>query len=133
MPRAVWATAVAQTLDTTTSPNERAAKLPNTTSRAKSTPATGALKVALMAPAAPAATMSFTSSTPSPMVCASVLPSDEPIWTMGPSRPREPPDPMEMALAIALAKATRGRMRPPLMRNANCTSGIPCPLASGDQ
>jgi len=37
----------------------------------------------------------------------------EPIWTIGPSRPTDPPEPMQTAEARALTRATRGRMRPP--------------------
>ena len=50
---------------------------------------------------------------------------------MGPSRPTDPPDPMESADPNAFTMATRGRMRPPRCRTAYWTSGIPCPCASG--
>ena len=42
----------------------------------------------------------------------SVEPKAEPIWTIGPSRPTEPPLPIETAEASDLITATRGRMRP---------------------
>jgi len=57
-------------------------------------------------------------------------PSEAPIWTMGPSRPTEPPVPMQMPEAIIFAITTRGRMRPPCSITASMTSGTPCPLAS---
>ena len=100
---------------------------------AKSTPAMGALNVPPMAAPAPAATMIRTSLAPNPATWPTVLPMEDPIWTMGPSRPTDPPDPMEIADPNALTMATRGRMRPPRCRTANWTSGIPCPWASGAQ
>jgi len=66
-----------------------------------------------MAAPAPAATMIRISLAPKPAICPMVLPMDDPIWTMGPSRPTDPPDPMESAEANAFTMATRGRMRPP--------------------
>ncbi len=55
----------------------------------------------------------------------------EPIWTMGPSRPTEPPVPMVNAEARDLTSTMRGRMNPPLVITAAITSGTPWPLASG--
>ena len=57
-------------------------------------------------------------------------PSAEPICTIGPSRPTEPPPPMHTALARALTAATRGRIRPPCSATAYITSGTPWPRAS---
>ncbi len=53
-----------------------------------------------------------------------------PICTIGPSRPTEPPEPMEIAEARDLMTATLGRMRPPRRATACMTSGTPCPFAS---
>ena len=49
----------------------------------------------------------------------------EPICTIGPSRPTEPPAPMHSAEARALTTATWGRIRPPLSATAIITSGTP--------
>ena len=57
-------------------------------------------------------------------------PMAEPICTMGPSRPTEPPTAMDMAEARDLISTTRLRMRPPWMVTASITSGTPWPLAS---
>ena len=54
----------------------------------------------------------------------------EPICTMGPSRPTEPPTPMHTAEARALTTVTWGRMRPPSSATAIITSGTPWPRAS---
>ena len=52
-------------------------------------------------------------------------PSADPIWTIGPSRPTEPPEPMHSAEASDLTTATRGRIRPPPSATASITSGTP--------
>ena len=49
----------------------------------------------------------------------------EPICTIGPSRPTEPPDPMVSAEASALTTLTCQRIRPPLSATAIITSGTP--------
>ncbi len=56
--------------------------------------------------------------------------SAEPICTIGPSRPTEPPTPMHSADATALTTLTWGLIRPPFSATAIITSGTPCPLAS---
>ena len=43
-----------------------------------------------------------------------VEPNAAPIWTIGPSRPTEPPVPMQIAEASDLTAATTGRITPPL-------------------
>ena len=58
-------------------------------------------------------------------------PSAEPIWTIGPSRPTEPPEPMHSAEASDFTIGTCGRIRPPWRLTANITSGTPWPRASG--
>ncbi len=63
-------------------------------------------------------------------ICPMVEPSAEPIWTIGPSRPTEPPLPIEMAEASAFTATTRGRITPPRSATAAITSGTPWPLAS---
>ncbi len=56
-------------------------------------------------------------------------PSDEakadPIWTIGPSRPTDPPVPMHSAEARAFTMLTWGRIRPPFSATASMTSGTP--------
>ena len=66
-----------------------------------------------------------------PKNCPLVDPRAEPIWTMGPSRPTDPPEPMHNAEARDLMTATCGRMRPPCSLTAYMTSGTPWPRASG--
>ena len=103
---------------------------PRTTSREKSVPARGALKVAAMPAAVPQPTRSLTPRWLILMNRPAVEPIAAPIWTMGPSRPALPPLPMEMALASALSKIVRGLMRPPRSTALSMTSGTPSPLAS---
>jgi len=73
---------------------------------AKNTPASGALNVAAMPAAAPQATSSLTRRSSRRNACARVEPSAEPICTIGPSRPTDPPPPMHSADASALTTAT---------------------------
>ncbi len=97
---------------------------------AKKTPASGALNVAAMPPAAPHATSTRTRASFTRTKRPSAEPRADPICTMGPSRPTEPPPPMHRADATALTTATWGAMRPPRRATANITSGTPCPRAS---
>lgn len=60
----------------------------------------------------------------------SVEPSAEPICTIGPSRPTDPPDPMVSAEASDLTTATLALIRPPRWATASITSGTPWPRAS---
>ncbi len=55
---------------------------------------------------------------------------EDPIWTIGPSRPTEPPVPIVRAEATDLTTITRARIRPPFSATASITSGTPWPLAS---
>ena len=112
-------------------PNDSAAHWPRISSIAKKTPARGALKVAAMPPAAPQATSSRIRRSSRRATWAIEEPSAEPICTIGPSRPTEPPPPMHSALASDFTSATWGRIRPPLRATASITSGTPCPRASG--
>ena len=130
LPRKKRETTTATTAEMTIGVNSETAKPPMMTSPAKSAPAMGALKVAEMPAAAPQPTrvriwavLSFSS-------CPTDEPNAEPIWTIGPSRPTEPPVPMESAEASALAATIRARMMPPRSATAFITSGTPCPRAS---
>jgi hypothetical protein len=109
----------------TTTPKDSVAKSCRISSRAKKTPAIGALKVAEIPPAAPQATRIRRRDSGTRNHCPTVEPSADPIWTIGPSRPTEPPAPMQMAEASDLTTATWGRMRPPCSATASITSGTP--------
>jgi hypothetical protein len=90
----------------------------------------GALKVAAMPPAAPQATRIRIRSSGIFTHWPTLEASAEPICTIGPSRPTDPPAPMHSAEATALTTLTSGRIRPPLSATAIITSGTPCPRAS---
>ena len=96
----------------------------------KKTPVTGALNVAAMPPAAPQATR--IRSRPSGILTRwpTLDASAEPICTIGPSRPTDPPVPIHRADASALTTLTCGRIRPSPSATAIITSGTPCPRAS---
>ncbi len=116
--------------ESTTTPNESASKSRRISSSPKNTPAIGALKVAEIPPAAPHATSTRNRDSGTRVSCPSAEPSAEPICTIGPSRPTEPPEPMHSAEASDFTTATRGRIRPPRSATANITSGTPWPRAS---
>ena len=106
------------------------AKLPIITSRAKNAPAMGALKTAAIPPATPhpvsmGKRLGVTRST-----CPSRDPREAPIWTMGPSRPTEPPVPIVKAEVSAMMSAPCGRNFPLLRATDSMTSGTPCPRSS---
>ena len=130
-PKAIRPTAVATTEARTTRPKERVSKFRRISSRAKKTPAIGALKVAAMPPAAPQATSSRVLSAAWRVSWPRPEPIAEPIWTIGPSRPTEPPAPIVIAEATDLTIGTRPRIRPSLEWTASITSGTPWPRASG--
>ena len=100
-------TAVATTELSTTTPKERVWKSRRISSRAKKTPAIGALKVARDAAGGAAGDQQAQVSAPaSRLSCPSAEPIAEPIWTIGPSRPTEPPEPMQSAEASDLTIGT---------------------------
>ena len=96
----------------------------------KNTPVIGALNVAEMPPAAPQATRIRIRFSGIRAHWPKVDASAEPICTIGPSRPTDPPVPMHSADATALTTLTWGRIRPPRSATAAITSGTPCPRAS---
>ena len=102
----------------------------STISKPKKTPVIGALKVAAIPPAAPQATMIRSRVSDIRTSWPRVEANADPIWTIGPSRPTEPPTPMQIAEATALTTVTWGRIRPPFSATASITSGTPCPRAS---
>jgi hypothetical protein len=100
-------------------------------SSAKNTPAIGALNVAEIPPAAPQATSSRSCDSGTRSSRPVTDPIAEPICTIGPSRPTDPPDPIQIADPSDLTTGTCGRIRPPIRLTASITSGTPCPRASG--
>ncbi len=62
--------------------------------------------------------------------CPRLDASADAIWTIGPSRPTEPPKPMQIDDASAFTKVTCGLIRPPFSATAIITSGTPCPRDS---
>ncbi len=130
MPNAARPITLAVTEAITTMPNDSVLKSRRISSIAKNTPASGALNVAAMPPAAPQATSTRIRSSLTRTTRPSVEPSAEPICTIGPSRPTDPPPPMHSADASALTAATCGAIRPPRRATAYITSGTPCPRAS---
>ena len=125
LPRAARPMTLAVTEASTTMPKDWAAKSARMSSMAKNTPARGALKVAAMPPAAPQATRTRIRGSATLMIRPSVEPSAEPIWTIGPSRPTEPPPPIHSAEARAFTAATCGAMRPPAPRDGKHHLGYP--------
>ncbi len=99
----------------------------------KNTPVIGALNVAAMPPAAPQATRIRILLSGILIHWPRLEASAEPICTIGPSRPTDPPTPMHSAEATALTTLTCGRILPPASATAIITSGTPCPRASRAQ
>ena len=132
-PRNGIATTSATTADSMTVNRASTANSRRMSSNPKNTPVIGALNVAEMPPAAPQATMIRIRFSGSRTHWPTLEASAEPICTIGPSRPTEPPDPMHSAEASDLTTATCRRIRPPSSATAIITSGTPCPRASRAQ
>ncbi len=94
-------------------------------STARSTEAIGAENVADMPAAAPATSNVLRSAAVRWKSCASIEPSAPPVMMIGPSAPKGPPEPMEMADDSGLSKATRGSTRLPRVKMASSASGMP--------
>jgi hypothetical protein len=109
----------------TTSPNDCVSKLRRINSSAKKTPAMGALNVAEIPPAAPQATSNLSCDSETRLACPITEPRADPICTIGPSRPTEPPLPRHSAEASDFTAGTCGRIRPPARLTASITSGTP--------
>ena len=90
----------------------------------------GALKVAAIPAAAPQATKIRRRAADIFTSLPMAEPMAEPICTIGPSRPTEPPEPIQIAEANALAKTIRVLILPSFKATDSITSGTPCPLAS---
>ena len=81
-------------------------------STAKRTPPIGVLNVAAIPAPPPAATRVASCQRETPAERPAHEPNAAPIWMIGPSRPTEPPLPIEIADASDLTTATTGRMTP---------------------
>ncbi|MCZ7617742.1 MAG: hypothetical protein M5U32_05335 [Myxococcota bacterium] len=123
-------TTVATTEAMTIGVSRAVAKSSKITSAANSAPAIGALNVAAMPAAAPHATSVRTCRVGSRSSCPIAEPIAEPICTIGPSRPAEPPEPIVIADASVVIATTRGRITPPRRAIASMTAGTPCPRDS---
>ena len=131
-PRIRWAMTAPETEAMTTMPIVSAVKETRISSRVKTAPASGVLKVAAMPPAAPAPHSSVSWRVESLSFWPKNDPIAAPTWTMGPSLPTGPPPPIVSAVAMILTIATRPGMTPPLRRTASMTSGTPWPRANGE-
>ncbi len=98
---------------------------PRMTSSANIAPAIGALKVAAIPAAAPHPTRFRIRFPETLKIWPRVEPMADPIWTMGPSLPTDPPVPMEIAEARDLTITTLFRISPLRMATASITSGTP--------
>ena len=103
---------VAITVAVVTNSRFRALMDTSSSSIANTMPPSGALKVAAIPAPAPAAISVTRSLVRIAMSEPSVEPKAEPIWTIGPSRPTDPPLPIETAEASDLITATRGGSGP---------------------
>ena len=122
----------ATTLPTAIGVNDRIEKSSRMTSSVNSTPPIGEPKIALM-PAAvphPISTGSWAfptwNSWPTPELMAA------PIWTIGPSAPADPPDPIVTALVRIFSTAVTGRMRPAAAEDGLDHVHHPVPLLAAD-
>ena len=101
-------------------------------SSAKSTAATGVLKAAASAPAAPTGTRSLTRAGDSRSQRPTTDARPAPICTDGPSRPIEWPEPMHSTPVMNLPSGTRAGMTPPCRWYAASVCGTPLPRTSGN-
>ena len=97
---------------TTTGRKVRLLTSGSSSSTANSTPPSGVLKVAAMPAPAPAESSVIFCQRARWSMRASVEPKEAPIWMIGPSRPTEAPEPMEIAEAIDFTTATMPRTFP---------------------
>jgi len=104
----------------------------SSSSTASITDATGAAKVADMPAAAPATSRVFRSALVRWKNCAISDPIAPPVMMIGPSAPKGPPEPIEIADDSGLSTATFGSTRLPLIRIASMASGMPWPRMRSD-
>src|SRR5579885_2513730 len=98
----------------------------------KRTAATGELKTAAIPPAAPATRSVFLSIEVSFMNWAKTDPKAPPVIMIGPSAPKGPPDPIDIAVETGFRTATLGSILLFVMRIDSSASGMPCPLILSD-
>ena len=106
-------TTTAATDATTVDPSKVAFMSPMISSRANKTAAIGVLNAAASAPAAPTGTSSFKRAGDSRNHWPITDAMPDPIWTDGPSRPIEWPDPMHNTAVRNLPTGTRAGITPP--------------------
>ena len=104
----------------------------SSSSTARSTAATGEAKVADMPAAAPATSSVRRSALVRWNSCAIIDPKAPPVMMMGPSAPKGPPEPMEMAEESGLRIASFGSTRLPWIRIDSIASGMPWPRMRSD-
>ncbi len=122
--------AVEKTLATTMGVNRLSEKSRSRISSTKKTPAMGALKIEAMPAAAPQPTKVFMRSRSTPVFCPIHEPSVEPICTIGPSVPADPPVPTVVIEAKTFTMPMRAGITPPFWISAFMTCGTPWPFAS---
>ncbi len=98
-------------------------------SSAKITPVIGALKVADMPAAAPQATRIRIYSSVTRNSRPTEDPSAAPICTIGPSRPADPPEPMQRAAQRNFMSDLNGAITLRSWATASMTVGTPSPVA----
>ncbi len=103
---------VAVAVATTTGRKVRFDTSGSNSSTANITPPSGVLKVAAMPAPAPADSSVIFCQRTSDSLRASVEPNEAPIWMIGPSRPTEAPEPIEIAEASDFTMATMPRTFP---------------------
>ena len=101
-------------------------------SMARRTAAMGEAKVADIPAAAPATRRLFLSAAVRRKHWAMIDPKAPPVMMMGPSEPKGPPEPIEMAADTGLRIATLGSTRLPRIKIASRASGMPCPRMRSD-
>ena len=122
----------AATLASATGTIERSRYSKSSSSTASSTALTGLPNVADMPAAAPAARSVLRSSAETRSTCPTSDPSAPPVAMMGPSAPKGPPVPMEMAAESGLRNVTRAGMRLSLKSTCSMASGMPWPRMAFD-
>ncbi len=107
--------------------SERGRYSNSSNSIASRTAATGLPNVAAIPAAAPAANSVFRSATVMRMNCPNTDPKAPPVAMIGPSAPKGPPVPIEMAEETGFKNVTRAGIRLSLVRICSIASGMPCP------
>ena len=103
---------VPTTVDNSTGITAIASMPIKTTSKPKSAPPMGALKIAAIPAEIPQTVNTRNSGSLSFSNCPMLDPIPAPICPIGPSAPALPPDPMVIAELMALTSGTRGRILP---------------------